>query len=46
MGTIKPQPAIFSNINTRYGRVNASQPVFKAIKIQRLIELPWKQLHV
>jgi hypothetical protein len=34
MGTIKTQPAIFSNINTRNGHVDASQPVFKAIKIQ------------
>jgi hypothetical protein len=27
MGTIKTQPAMFSNINTRNGHVDASQPV-------------------
>jgi len=27
MGTIKTRPAMFSNINTRNGRVDASQPV-------------------
>jgi len=27
MGTIKIRPAMFSNINTRNGRVDASQPV-------------------
>ena len=45
MGTIKTWPAMFSNINTRNSRVDESQPVYN-IKIQWLIELPWKQLHV
>ena len=27
MGTIKTQPTMFSNINTRNGRIDASQPV-------------------
>jgi hypothetical protein len=27
MGTIKTRPVMFSNINTRNGRVDASQPV-------------------
>ena len=33
MGTIKTRPAMFSNINTRNGRVDESQPV-QTIKIQ------------
>ena len=38
MGTIKTRPAMFSNINTRNGRIDASQPDY-TIKIQGLIEL-------
>ena len=38
MGTIKTRPVMFSNINTRNGRVDASQPVlnYKNTMINRI----------